>query len=68
MSNRSPQTLKKRQRELDKQRKQQEKFARRLDRNVKKREARMAKASDSGAPPLADGSTASPQNPTPEAT
>jgi hypothetical protein len=54
MTNRTPQTLKKRQREHDKQRQRQEKIARRLERRSKKRAARIERASAAGEPVLAD--------------
>jgi len=47
---RTPQTLKKRQRERDKQMQRQEKIARRIERNSKKRLAKQ-----NGTPPPAEG-------------
>jgi hypothetical protein len=61
---RTPQTLKKRQRERDKQMKRLDKIARRIERNSKKREAKAERSA--GVPPT-DSQVAQQPVPVPEA-
>jgi len=53
-NHRTPQTLKKRQRERDKQMKRMDKIARRIERNSKKRAAKIQNARPDSVPPAAE--------------